>query len=631
LIAGGSFTSAGGTDAANIARWDGSSWNAIGSGIDGPVRAFTEHLGALVVGGNFHNAGGISARSIVRWTGDEWSDIGGVEGNVYALRVHNQDLYIGGEFQNAGGVTARNIVRWNGFWNPLGGGVTGGAVRAMSTYNGNLIVGGTFTQPYTWIARWDGVTWSSMLGIFSPVYAMANWNGLLYVSPSGEFRAWNGQSWTDLGTFAGYVFNVLVVYRNELIVGGSFAATPSPRVQAPNITRWDGSVWRPLGAGLKGAAYDMIEYEGELLAGGFFSLFDKRNPSDMLRWNGTSWTAWSGDFGINALIELEGDLIVAGGFHEINGVPAIHIAHWNGGEWLAFGDGLEVSNRGSGVQALVVYRNELVAAGDFDHSGSTSINHIARWDGTAWSTLGGGLGVSGNYAIVYDLAVFNDELIAGGTFSTADGVPANRIARWNGSEWAPLGNGLDRPAHALTVFDGALVAGGDFTIAGDVPANRIARWDGVDWSPLGDGVDGLVESLAVHRGELVAGGSFLAAGGQSTPGLAKWDGNTWSGLGTGIYGRYDQIVNALYTYNGDLWVGGEFTVAGGQAASSIARWVQLRFRTPYASPARKSRSTTTTLVKIRRIPTGSLPWAVAAGSCSHATIESDATRASSKH
>jgi hypothetical protein len=43
---------------------------------------------------------------------------------------------------------------------------------------------------------------------------------------------------------------------------------------------------------------------------------------------------------------------------------------------------------------------------------------------------------------------------------------------------------------APAVYDGDLIAAGAFTEAGGVPVNRIARWDGTDWSPLGSGIDG---------------------------------------------------------------------------------------------------------------------------------------------
>ena len=43
--------------------------------------------------------------------------------------------------------------------------------------------------------------------------------------------------------------------------------------------------------------------------------------------------------------------------------------------------------------------------------------------------------------------------------------------------------------------DGSLYAGGSFTTAGGVDANYIARWDGANWSPLGAGTNNQVFAL----------------------------------------------------------------------------------------------------------------------------------------
>jgi hypothetical protein len=65
------------------------------------------------------------------------------------------------------------------------------------------------------------------------------------------------------------------------------------------------------------------------------------------------------------------------------------------------------------------------------------------------------------------------------------------------------------------VFDPAhnLYVGGTFTTAGGVSANYIAKWDGNAWSALGSGLNFVVISLAVDgAGRLYAGGAFTAAG-----------------------------------------------------------------------------------------------------------------------
>jgi hypothetical protein len=92
--------------------------------------------------------------------------------------------------------------------------------------------------------------------------------------------------------------------------------------------------------------------------------------------------------------------------------------------------------------------------------------------------------------------------------------------------------GVDRRVRAATVDDsGNLYAGGSFTMAGDVPANFIARWDGTNWSALGSGFLGNWEFLAtpspritalVASGDtLYAGGYFTLAGGKPSAYVAK--------------------------------------------------------------------------------------------------------------
>ena len=83
---------------------------------------------------------------------------------------------------------------------------------------------------------------------------------------------------------------------------------------------------------------------------------------------------------------------------------------------------------------------------------------------------------------------------------------------------------------ALTVFDDgsgpALYAAGSFTTAGGVAANRIAKWDGSVWSALSGGMNGSVDSLAVHHGDggtsLYAGGVFSSAFDSGDGHLARW-------------------------------------------------------------------------------------------------------------
>jgi hypothetical protein len=57
LYAGGDFTQAGGSAANDIAQWNGSSWSALGSGMNYAVYALAASGGTLYAGGIFTTAG----------------------------------------------------------------------------------------------------------------------------------------------------------------------------------------------------------------------------------------------------------------------------------------------------------------------------------------------------------------------------------------------------------------------------------------------------------------------------------------------------------------------------------------------------------------------------------------------
>src|SRR5262249_41054250 len=146
-----------------------------------------------------------------------------------------------------------------------------------------------------------------------------------------------------------------------------------------------------------------------------------------------------------------------------------------------------------------------------------SASPVMCWDGVSWQPMGL------LDAQVSALAIFQGQLVAGGWFTVdhsgstdARAIPVSRIARWDGSHWAPFGDGMDGPVFALAEFNGQLFAGGQFALAGGMPANNVARWNGSAWSPLSTGVSNSVKTLAVYNGSLFAGGSFTHAGSYAT-------------------------------------------------------------------------------------------------------------------
>ena len=454
-----------------------------------------------------------------------------------------------------------------------------------------------------------------LLGLNGTVYAAVTWDDgtgeALYVGGSltvascatvANIARWDGSAWSSLGTGMNGPVEVLAVFDDgsgpALYAGGSFNQAGGQTVS--NIARWDGASWSPLGSGVN-SRVDALEVFDDgsgpaLYAGGVFTQAGGNPASRIARWDGASWSPLGS--GVNSRVDAlevfddgSGPALYAGGwFTQAGGQAAMNIARWDGASWSPLGSGLG-SGMSDWVYALTVFDDgsgpALYAGGRFNTAGGQTAWSIARWNGSTWSQLGSGFGGSALTA-VQALAVFNDgsgpALYAGGIFTTAGGSPANRIARWDGASWSPLGTGMDDWVYALTVFDDgsgpALYAGGSFRTAGGQAANHVARWKGSAWSRLGSGVSSSVLDLTVFDDgsgpALYVGGGFTQVGESPANRIARWDGASWSPLGTGLSGDSFPAVSALTVFDDGsgpaLYAGGRFTQAGGQAANNIARW-----------------------------------------------------------
>jgi trimeric autotransporter adhesin len=275
IYACGAFTSAGQATATNVAKWDGTNWSLLGIGLAGAT-AFTSQAeasatvnGLLYVGGSFVTAGGVSANDIASWNGTSWSGLStGVNSNVQALLGKGTDLYVGGFFTSAGGVAVHEIARWDGnAWNDVGSGVSGGSafVNALATDGTYVYVGGNFTtvgvvNSAANIARWDGANWAALgTGVNSTVDAIATGpGGVLYVGggfttagggSANRIAMWNGTTWTALGAGLNSTVQAIAVGTNGAVyAGGNF--TNAAGTTAYGIAKWDGTNWMSLGSGL---------------------------------------------------------------------------------------------------------------------------------------------------------------------------------------------------------------------------------------------------------------------------------------------------------------------------------------------------------------------------------------------
>ncbi len=332
-------------------------------------------------------------------------------------------------------------------------------------------------------SSWDKVGTS---GMDSTVSALAIYNNELYAG--GNFitadgiavnyiAKWNGTSWSKVGSSGmnGTVY-VLAVYNDELYASGSFITADGITVN--RIAKWNGLSWSAVGSsGMNQPANSLVVYNNKLYAGGYFTTVDGMAVGYIAKWDGANWSKVSStdmNARVNILAVYNNNLYAGGIFTTANGIPANRIAKWNDSEWFAVGTGMN-----SDVSDLVVYNNELYAGGAFDTAGGITANKIAKWNNTAWSAVGTH-GLSSAYGpSVNALAVYNNELYAGGRFATVDDIAVDNIAKWNNSSWSIVGSGtsgVDPAVNILAVYNDALYAGGAFTTASGSSANYIASW-----------------------------------------------------------------------------------------------------------------------------------------------------------
>ena len=560
---------------------------------------------ATVFGGQPGVGGGSSSNSIVLCSAVFDDGLG--DGPV---------LFIGGDFATAGGRPARNIARWDGNeWSEPGGGVNQ-RVYAMDIHDDGtglaLYIGGDFTlaggAPAAHLARWNGTSFSTIgAGVNGTVHALRRIiDGTVeYMAVGGTFTTADGNPASRIALYFGAVLipfgdgfdgqvNDVVLYDNAIYAGGDFdnsGATP-----LNNLARWNGSQWLDVDSGTDGRVMTLEAIPSGamqgLYVGGDFDEFGPgpiASPS-IARWQGGTWSALGPGIAPNVrdlVVWDDGggiDLYVAGHIDYIGGyVGDQHVIRWDGAAWTTVGIGtneraftLAVHDDGSGESLWV--------GGEFTVAGLKGCNGIGRWDGANWSPVGG-VGLNDN---VYDLHVSSalgggPSLFVAGEFAVPGTSQDRGVAMWSGGAWTALGAIQDdfSEVRAVAVFDDgsgpALFAGGTFSSIGGVSAQRIAKWDGSSWSSLGSGLDGWCFSLEVWNDgtgpALYAAGGFSTANGVPAEGIARWDGSTFSALADGLSTSLVKDMRAFNDGSGPaLYAAGNFDFSGALAVNGIAKW-----------------------------------------------------------
>ena len=279
------------------------------------------------------------------------------------------------------------------------------------------------------------------------------------------------------------------------------------------------------------------------------------------KWNGTTWstmgtgsTALSAHGDIYTICADPSGNIYAGG-HFTNAGAMGYVAKWNGTAWSELGPGLGGASFTQDINCIASDASgNIYAAGQIGFlSGGNLVYEVVKWNGSAWSIVGGTAnGLHGNSSIRAIAVDGSGNVYATGDFT--DGVNAFAgnpyIAKFNGTSWSAMGTGsaslnipISSDALALaTDASGNVYAAGKFT---DAQSNQyVAKWNGTSWSELGGSASlgasvliGDITSLVVDAsGNLYAGGAFLDANSAHNT-VMKWNGTSWSNAG-----HFDQLA-----------------------------------------------------------------------------------------
>lgn len=318
-------------------------------------------------------------------------------------------------------------------------------------------------------------------------------------------------------------------------------------------------------------------YNKSLYAGGKFYLSVPEGfANHITRWDGTRWYflepyGASYDRPVFAITKMNGDLYMDGYFYFMgNLVPGTsHVAKWDGTNWSGLGGG--VNNDGYSIYARDVMDNILYVGGWFSSAGGIpGTDKIAAWNDKTltWTPFGTGMNNT-----VYAMSYLNGDVYAGGVFTIAGGNPINFIAKWNAIDgWTALGSptSINSAVGVITNINNILYVGGHFTDAGgNLNADYIAKWDGSSWAEVGAGLTGYVSAITKVGTSIYVTGGFTNVGGNPNASyIIQWDGTSWLPLSSGT----DYIANTLTSLNNDLYVAGTFGRAGSIAATNIAQW-----------------------------------------------------------
>jgi trimeric autotransporter adhesin len=394
--------------------------------------------------------------------------------------------------------------------------------------------------------------------------------------PTKFVALWNGDKWLSISSGLPAAIEKMVATPTGELYGSVDAAADGYK-----LFKWNKTVWSEVAA-FDGQVRSLdVAPDGTLYVSGWFTQVGALPIAGIAKLVGNTWSEVAGaPEGVSVVRAVGAKICVGGRFDPWSGGFGVECV--DNGTWqkMPFGDGAgEITDIGE-------QNGQIVAAGAFQIAGAAG-GSLARWTGSAWEPIGGGV-EGGPLETVKDMEIDGNKIYVAGDIRFAGGQQVSHVAMWDVAQarWSSLNDGIygssggftiGAPAEVLALDQGGeLYVGGRFSLIGGRNALAIARWDGNQWNPVDDptakrlGVNGSVSSIAEGpNGAIYVGGVFPMVGGDVAANrVARFENETWSTLG----GGFDGNVSALAVSGTTVYAGGDFVRSGPATTRSVAQW-----------------------------------------------------------
>lgn len=485
------------------------------------------------------------------------------------IEIFGQDICVGGDFTRLGPEEFNKLACWSiqreQWYQPVGPGLgPDRRVSALAWDGANrLYVGGEFNVVKDFqgndiivnrVVATDGFSWEPLVhqgqlqnGVSATVTDIVPSLGGAFIAHHRSVSQWNPTipEMRVIGSANNSIGN-LQFFFDSLVASGAFSQIDGVQAAQVAASSASGEIdWSPYGDGLLGpGAGDpaLGQGFGFLYVGGSWDNLPGAN--NLARWTGVVWEpqdpGWPPKSVVTDIEAIDGGSKLCAHYQRgFSGgtlvTPSIVCKDSADGEWHGISQGLgHVLDIFDSASLLERFQTDMIAAGNFKSAGDTRLGaNVARWDGTRWQSLGEGLNNADGTADVRALETFGGSLYVGGIISQAGDVPISNLARWDGQSWLSVADANLGTVSSLQRHDGALYIGKNFS--GTTCSVTVCSWNGSSIQPVGTPPNAEVPFLVSYQGLLIAGGSFSEAGGSPARSLASWDGSAWSEFAGGVF------------------------------------------------------------------------------------------------